>query len=516
MSKLKYFRIITSLFFFIILFLAFIGIPALLPSWELLELSTFPQFIPSVLRFTALGFMIFGFIVVIIFVLLFGRFYCSTFCPMGTLQDIISRISIKFKKKKIYRYSKPFNILKYSIIIIVILSLFTGSIFLLDLLDPYSNFGKIISGLFRPVAILANDSVSKFLEIFNIYWISPVDLKNYALTSFIVSLIIFTVILVMSASRGRLFCNTICPVGTLLGLISKISVFKIKIDKTKCNRCGKCSTKCKAECIDIKTQKVDFDRCVGCYNCISVCPENGINFLPSIKKEATSTTDESKRKFFGNIAGLVVGSVAIASQAKAQEHKSKTENKVPVKRNFPVSPPGSYSLANFTSHCTACHLCVSTCPTQVLKPSFLEYGVTGMLMPHLSFDDSFCNYDCTKCSEVCPTGAINPINIGQKKAIQIGKVVFIKENCVVYTDETSCGACAEHCPTSAVHMVPYKGFVTIPETNIDICVGCGACEFACPAYPHKAIFIDGNKVHKTAFKPKEEKIKEGTPEEFPF
>jgi polyferredoxin len=515
MSKLKYIRLAFSLAFFIILFFAFLGIPALIPSWGLLEISTFPQFIPSALRFTALGFMIFGFIFVTVFVFLFGRFYCSTFCPLGTMQDIISRIALKFRKKKIYRYSKPFNWLRYSIIVLVILSLFTGSIYLLTILDPYSNFGKIISGIFRPIAILVNDSLAKGLEVLNNYWISPVGMKNYGLASFVFPFLLLLSLLIIASLRGRLFCNTVCPVGTLLGLFSKFSLFKIKIDQSACTRCGKCSSKCKAECIDVKSKNIDFDRCVGCYNCLSVCPENGINFRLS-KKNNITPMDESKRSFFGNIAGLVVGTSLVAVQAKANEHESNTDNKIPVKKKLPVSPPGSYSIENFTSHCTACHLCVSTCPTQVLKPSFLEYGFTGMLMPHMSFSDSFCNYNCTKCSEVCPTGAINPINTDQKKAIQIGKVIFIKENCVVYTDETACGACSEHCPTKAVHMVPYKGFVTIPETDQNICVGCGACEFACPAKPNKAIFVDGNKVHQTAFKPKEEKIKEGVPEEFPF
>jgi ferredoxin len=515
MSKLKYIRIAFSLFFFTILFLAFLGIPALLPSWELLELSTFPQFVPSALRVTSIGFIAFGFILVTLFVFMFGRFYCSTFCPLGTMQDLVARIGKKFRKRKIYRYSKPFNILRYCILAIVILSLFTGSIFLLDLLDPYSNFGKIVSGIFRPMAIFSNDAISKFLELLNNYWLTPVGLKNYAIAAFIYSCILFSVIVIMSAFRGRLFCNTICPVGTLLGLFSKFSIYKINIDQTHCNRCGKCSTSCKAECIDLKIQNVDFDRCVGCYNCIKVCPENSIGFKKFTKKKSEDT-DESKRTFVGNIAGLIVGGATISTQLNATEIVSKTENKIKIKRNYPVSPPGSYSLPNFTSHCTACHLCVSTCPTQVLKPSFLEYGFTGMLMPHMSFTESFCNYDCTKCSEVCPTGAIIPININQKKSIQIGKVVFVRDNCIVITEGTSCGACSEHCPTKAVQMVPYKGFVTIPQTNIDICVGCGACEFACPSHPFKAIYIDGNHTHKTAFKPKEEKINEAIPEEFPF
>jgi len=130
---------------------------------------------------------------------------------------------------------------------------------------------------------------------------------------------------------------------------------------------------------------------------------------------------------------------------------------------------------------------------------------------------SFCNFECVICSEVCPTGAILTIDLEEKKTIQLGKTNFIKENCIVYTDETTCGACSEHCPSKAVDMVFYKDKLTIPEITQEICVGCGACEYACPTTP-KSIYVDGNPIHQVAEKPKEEDIlKEVDPEEdFPF
>jgi ferredoxin len=138
------------------------------------------------------------------------------------------------------------------------------------------------------------------------------------------------------------------------------------------------------------------------------------------------------------------------------------------------------------------------------------------MQPYLDFNESFCNYECTTCSEVCPTGAILPVHGEAKMNIQIGKVVFIKTNCIVKTEEKSCGACSEHCPTKAVRMVPYKGALTIPQTDQSICVGCGACEYACPAEPEKAIYVEGNPVHRTAFMFKDEKPNEAAPQEFPF
>jgi ferredoxin len=160
-------------------------------------------------------------------------------------------------------------------------------------------------------------------------------------------------------------------------------------------------------------------------------------------------------------------------------------------REIPIAPPGVPTFDHLREKCISCHLCVSKCPSHVIKPAFLEYGLGGMMQPRLYFDHGFCNYDCTICGDVCPTGAILPLTKEEKNHTQMGQVQFIIENCIVYYDETSCGACSEHCPTQAVHMVPYKGALTIPEIRPEICVGCGGCEYVCPAIPFKAIYVEG-------------------------
>jgi len=113
------------------------------------------------------------------------------------------------------------------------------------------------------------------------------------------------------------------------------------------------------------------------------------------------------------------------------------------------------------------------------------------MQPMLSFEKGFCNYDCTICSDVCPSGALLPLTLEQKHVTQMGQVQFIIENCIVHTDGTSCGACSEHCPTQAVSMIPYKNDLTIPHINTEICVGCGGCEYVCPTMPYKAIYVEG-------------------------
>jgi len=228
--------------------------------------------------------------------------------------------------------------------------------------------------------------------------------------------------------------------------------------------------------------------------------------------------DPSKREFVVKSIAFIAGITGLSKIASAQERTagSRKPSVFAEIKTHPVSPPGSISIEHFTEHCTACQLCVSACPSHVLKPSITEYGILGFMQPHMDYHASYCNYECTVCTEVCPTKAIQPLTVEQKKVTQIGRVHFIRENCIVYTDNTACAACNEHCPTQAVKMVPYKGDLNIPQVDTSICIGCGACEHACPARPYRAIYVDGNVVHQLAEKPREEKLQEEAPEEFPF
>lgn len=257
---------------------------------------------------------------------------------------------------------------------------------------------------------------------------------------------------------------------------------------------------------------------MGCYNCLKVCPSEGISYRLSFNKreiEKAESIDSAKRQFIISVAVFLVGSTKLVSaQSKII---SKKLSKIPIFRKSPVTPPGSISLNQFTSNCTACHLCVSSCPTQVLQPAFLEYGILGIMQPRMDYVISYCNFDCVICSEVCPNGAILPVKLEKKKLTQLGQAKFIKDNCIVYTEKTDCGACSEHCPTKAVIMIPFEN-VRAPEVHNEYCIGCGACEYACPVKPYKAIYVEANPVHKTAKKKEEQKIEKkiNYQEDFPF
>ncbi|MFH1120342.1 MAG: 4Fe-4S binding protein [Bacteroidota bacterium] len=489
---------------------------------RLINTVTWPQFIPSFLHFfNSGGLFASGFLFILLMTIVFGRVYCSGICPLGTIQDIIFRFRSGFFGQKPLRYEKARNIFRFSILTLVIVSFLSGTAILLNMLDPYSNFGRMMSNIFRPVFLFSGNELAGILEDQNIYWLSKTEFKGFQAASIAFSSGFLLLVGWLSVFHGRLYCNTLCPVGALLGLTSKFSLFKLRLNQQDCNSCGQCSKVCKAQCIDIKTKTIDFSRCVSCYNCLSACPSDGVLFSCSLKAEdsvleTARTGKANKRRAL--IKAFVFSSSILAVKAYATRITGgEKPTEIPEERTLVSSPPGSGSHDHFNGNCTACHLCISICPTQVLQPSLLHYGLHGILQPYMDYHAGFCNFECDLCGKVCPTNAIKSLVPEQKKRVQIGKAVFIKENCIVYTDNTDCGACSEHCPTKAVNMVQYKERLTIPEINNNICIGCGACEYACPTKPYRAIFIEGNDIHRLADKPVQEEIKrKATTEDFPF
>lgn len=541
-KTLKRFRVIISLIFLILLGTFFLDYADAFPT-DFVTGVVFLQFVPSLLKFfNVFSWIAVGFIAIFILTLLFGRVYCSTICPLGILQDVISFLRLKLNRKKKkrkrykYRYLKPLIWLRYGILAIVTGFLVSGSILGLSLLDPYSIFGRITTDIFSPLLRRGNNLLASILNEYDIYAIYQIDTYPPHIAIMSISAGFLILIGWMALTKGRLYCNTVCPVGTFLGLVSKISLYKIRLNPDTCTKCGLCERACKGGCIETKTQTVDFSRCVSCFNCLQVCPfssaEYSINELYTSLKPAsletaegsqgsatgnakihsTHKTDTSKRKF---LAGIALAFMSLTKLSKAQELVSYSATN-PVNRMNPISPPGAKNTDRFNESCTACHLCVNACPTGVLQPALFEYGLRGLMQPRMDNHAGFCNYDCVACTEVCPTGALLPLKLENKQLTQLGVVQFVKENCIVETERTNCGSCSEHCPTKAVYMIDYKEGLLLPETNTDICIGCGACEYACPTMPYKAIYVDGNPEHLKAEKPDQEKVEVEDEEDFPF
>lgn len=515
MVSLRTFRIIVSSISFVVVSVFFLDITNQIPpSWSSVVFSV--QFAPAVMKtISTIGYAFAGVLFITVLTILFGRVFCSHLCPLGTLQDII----LWMKKKKYTHRAFPFQrtnyLVHYSITALIILSAISGSVVLLNLFEPFSSYGRMLSSLVRPLMIVGNNAVAQMLGSSNNLGMTILPLLGFNVWNIAIPFILLVIIIGLTVWRGRLFCNSLCPVGGILSLLSRISLFKITIQNHACIDCGLCERVCRAQCIDSEKKTIDFAACVGCFDCIGSCPTDGMGYeyqrrlLPSTKeKQDRRIVLFSLSSAFVDSTGLknIVGS-SIPVVSGYDEAKTK-----------PVVPPGGRSQEKYESYCTACHLCVRSCPTHVLQPSFLEYGFAGILQPKMDYNVNYCNYDCIICGEVCPTGAIQKLEQKEKKLVQLGKVTFVKEDCIVEIKKKDCGACAEHCPTKAVKMVPYEKKLLIPVIENDYCVGCGACEHACPTIPRKAIFVTPNSIHQSAKKREEIRIepREAMPEEFPF
>ena len=495
---LKTIRIVLATVFFAGITLLFLDFTGAAHAW--LGWMAKIQFLPAVL---ALNFGVVA--ALILLTLLLGRVYCSVICPLGVMQDIISWIHGKTKKKNRFRfsYSPAKKWLRYTVLALFIAGLVLGAHSIAVLIAPYSAYGRIAANLFAPLYQWGNNLLAWIAERADSYAFYSVDVWIRSTATFVISAVTFIIIGILAWKHGRTWCNTICPVGTVLGFISRFSIFAPVIDTDKCRNCGLCGKQCKAACIDMKEHKIDYSRCVSCMDCISTCKDGAISYECRYGKKAESPKTGSKSPDMGKRAFLISGAIAgTAVAAKAQEMKvdgglSAISNAEKPERQTPIVPAGALSLKNFADHCTSCQLCVSVCPNQVLRPST---SLQTLMQPEMSYERGYCRPECTRCSDVCPAGAIRPVTVEEKSSIQIGHAVVNLENCVVNTDDVKCGNCARHCPVGAIRMVRKNPddpqSLMIPTVNEERCIGCGACENLCPARPFTAIHVEGHEVHK--------------------
>ncbi|MDY3133974.1 MAG: 4Fe-4S binding protein [Candidatus Egerieousia sp.] len=577
MKGLKIFRVIAATAIFIAALLSFLNFSM---GWETNHILHI-QFVPALLSLAAgtLGVAL-PLIILLLLTLIFGRVYCSFLCPTGILQDIIGRLARPFTRRTRTNphspgagahntsagshsasatagssnstsistsagYRKPHSILRYIILIATGLLFALGLAWPLTLLDPYSLFGKIASQFFGSIEIFLNNALA------NIFPNSIPYLKytSIATVSFIYGTIALITLILFSAAHGRLYCNTICPVGTLLGLIGSKSLFQIRIDSNACKHCNACAKNCKSNCIDIKGQKVDTERCVVCFNCLQHCKFGALHY--SLRRPAASTGTSASSSTASTSAtsarstqpsataagsstastGATSANAACSTSTSAAStqpsgkidkglrttlaglaglgtailaHKGTGSRFIPIKeyreKHLPenlrasqelgIMPPGAGRLEHFKQNCTGCYACVAACPGDVIKPATFEYGPDGILLPTLKYNGHFCGYECNACSSACPSGALSPLTLKEKKRTAIGKAIYMAGKCIVFQAGTDCGACDEHCPTKAITMVPVPGksFLYYPKLNRDLCIGCGGCEYICPQKP-KAIKV---------------------------
>ncbi len=491
-------RVALALFFWVIITLLFLDFTGTVHAW--FGWMAKIQFLPAVLALNV-G-VVLGLVVM---TLLLGRVYCSVVCPLGVMQDFfawLGRLGGKKRRNK-YSYSPAISWLRYGVLALFVVALVAGVSAFVALLAPYSSYGRIVSGFLAPVYAWGNNQIAGYAESAGSYTFYQTEIYFRSVTA-IVAAVTLVVLVVLSWRNGRTYCNTICPVGTVLGFLSRYSWLKPVIDTSKCNSCGLCGRRCKAACINTKEHVIDYSRCVSCMDCLDNCHQHAISYrhlrhVSEQKAEAPAegNADSGRRAFMTGV-GVIAASAAVKAQDKVVDGGLAVieDKKIPARKTR-IVPPGAVSLSHFSQHCTACQLCVSVCPTKVLRPST---DMKTFLQPESSYEIGYCRPECTKCSEVCPAGAIIRITESDKAATQIGHAVWVKENCVPLTDGVPCGNCARKCPVGAITMVAYDpsdpDSPKIPVVNDERCIGCGACENLCPSRPFSAIYVEGHEVHR--------------------
>ena len=383
---LRKIRIILASIFFVGVTLLFLDFTGTLHAW--LGWMAKIQFLPAVL---AMNFAVVAALILLTF--LFGRVYCSVICPLGVMQDAISWIHGKTKKKNRFRftYSPAKKWLRYAVLTAFVVALILGAHALVALVAPYSAYGRIASNLIAPLWQWGNNFLAWIAEKCNSYSFYSVDVWIKSVSTFIIAVVTFIIIAVLAWKNGRTWCNTVCPVGTILGFFSRFSLFAPVIDTEKCRNCGLCGKQCKASCIDTANHEIDYSRCVACMDCIDTCKEGAVHFALRRKsiagtqneKKADKPIDAGRRAFISATAIAATSAALQAQTVKTDGGLSAIERAEKPERDTPLKPAGSLSMKNFSDHCTACQLCVSECPNGVLRPST---SLMTLMQPEMPYE----------------------------------------------------------------------------------------------------------------------------------
>jgi polyferredoxin len=433
-------------------------------------------------------------LVLVVLTLVFGRAWCGWICPVGTVLDFFP---FKHQKKVKPEVPERWRAGKYLILLAIFIAALFGNLSLL-ILDPITLWVRTMTGSVAPALNAAFTAAEDALG--QIPWMSdPLTWLDGALRPAVfptqivgsrlvwLPLLLFTALILLNLIAERFWCRYLCPLGGLLGLISKLAIFKRRV-KTECISCAKCERICPTGTIDAKLGYAsDAGECTMCMDCLGACPSNAVSFLPALSLEERMPYDPGRRQV------LITGVVTLAGLAVLDTTTNKHSG-----GNFLLRPPGAND-DDLLEKCLRCGLCLRSCPTGALQSSLTESSLVGLFTPVVVPRLGYCLYTCNNCGSVCPVEAIPPLTLEEKQITVIGHAFIDQNRCIPWADGTTCIVCEEMCPLPekaiiledkpAVDSDGYAFTLKLPHVIRERCIGCGICEYKCPRAGDAAIRV---------------------------
>jgi polyferredoxin len=434
-------------------------------------------------------------LIVVALTLILGRVFCGWFCPLGTLLDLAHKIIPPRKEARPDRY----RTWKFLLLGFILLTALLG-LPVVGYLDPFSILVRGLAVSLDPLFNRIITSPFDFLYRYGPSWVSAISEPIYGLVKLtllpyqqkvfalsLLSLLLLLTVFALERLGRRFWCRNFCPLGGLLALLSRFSLLRGRHQEDSCTQCGLCTKICRLGAID-EQRRIAPGECNLCLDCQDLCPEQIIGF--TFKKPAAPQPELgiSRRAFAGMLAsGLVLPAYA---QIGVQTRLVNPEL---------IRPPGSLEEQRFLERCVRCGECLKVCPLNALQPIGLESGWGGIFTPRLISRIGYCEFNCTLCGQVCPTGAIEHLDLPRKQKTVIGLAHFDKNRCLPFARGIPCIVCEEHCPTPdkaikfrEVEMIEQNGRpvrMKQPYVIDRLCIGCGICENKCPLEGKAAVVV---------------------------